>query len=127
MTRARSLVGGAALLVGVVAGPAAAQDDGPTNTVPATTVPVETTVPFETVPVETSTTVQLSAPSASSTVAPSAAPTTTVGARVLGAQEGPDDELAVTGPETGLLLAVAAALGLAGAASVATGLRRHAR
>ena len=120
MRRTRSLVVGAVLIVGAAAGPVAAQEDGP-----STTVPVETTVPIETVPIETTTTVQLSAPSASSTVAPTAAPTTTVAAQVLGAQEEPDDELPATGAETGLLLAVALVLGLTGAASVATGGRRQ--
>ena len=125
MRRTRSLVVGAVLIVGAAAGPVAAQEDGPSTTVPVeTTVPIET-VPIETVPIETTTTVQLSAPSASSTVAPTAAPTTTVAAQVLGAQEEPDDELPATGAETGLLLAVALVLGLAGAASVATGGRRQ--
>ena len=125
MRRTRSLVVGAVLIVGAAAGPVAAQEDGPSTTVPVeTTVPIET-VPIETVPIETTTTVQLSAPSASSTVAPTAAPTTTVAAQVLGAQEEPDDELPATGAETGLLLAVALVLGLTGAASVATGGRRQ--
>ena len=86
------------------AAPVAAQDDPETTT---TTIELSSPTASSTVPVST-TTLELSSPTATSV------PTEVLGVQEVSAQEGSDDELALTGLGAGPLAALALVLLIAG-------------